>query len=280
MIKPRYISIQYLRAIAALWVACFHFGLSQGVGFDFGRIGVDIFFVISGFVMWLTLCNPETTAKTFVIHRVIRIVPLYWIMTMALAAAATIKPNLFPLDHPEFYHVIKSLLFIPHASQDSTKPLLSAGWTLNYEMFFYTLLLLTFALSKTKKIIVMTLVMGGLAGAGLVFAPDNVILKTYTSPLLLEFLAGFWLGWSNGLAKIETYMPDIRPLKFLGDASYSIYLTHGFAVPASYILFARLGLHEGIAQFFTMVAIALVIGCCSYAYIERPILSLIKPKKK
>ena len=78
-----------------------------------GQAGVDIFFVISGFIMWVTTHDRRTTPLQFLTNRIVRIVPLYWLLTLTVAAACLIAPSLFRgvVLAPE--HVVKSLFFIP-----------------------------------------------------------------------------------------------------------------------------------------------------------------------
>ena len=72
-------SIQVLRGIAAVMVVMFH-----GLGFQIGSSGVDIFFVISGFIMFHTNRNAfglTGAAILFFKRRLLRIAPLYWLCT-------------------------------------------------------------------------------------------------------------------------------------------------------------------------------------------------------
>ena len=94
------ISIQILRAFAALLVV-FHHARYQIQDFEvffhggiwpFGQAGVDIFFVISGFIMWVTTHDRRTTPLRFMTNRIVRIVPLYWLLTLAVAAACLSRP--------------------------------------------------------------------------------------------------------------------------------------------------------------------------------------------
>ena len=83
---PYLLSIQYLRAVAAMFVVIFHItALMPGMVFTFdaGQAGVDIFFVISGYVMWMT--GQGQAPGNFMMRRIIRIVPLYWAITMMAA---------------------------------------------------------------------------------------------------------------------------------------------------------------------------------------------------
>ena len=142
------ISIQILRALAALLVVFHHarYQIRDFEAFFYGGIwqsgqaGVDIFFVISGFIMWVTTHDRRTTPLQFLTNRIVRIVPLYWLLTLTVAAACLIAPSLFRgvVLAPE--HVVKSLFFIPDfypGMPTHIWPLLLPGWTLNYEMIFY-----------------------------------------------------------------------------------------------------------------------------------------------
>ena len=182
MTQPRTLtSIQYLRALAALAVAAFHTGWTHT---DIGQAGVDLFFVISGFIM-MHVSGREPSPGAFLRARAIRIVPLYWLATLLAAILAGTT---------DAGHLLASLLFLPHAGPDGRGwPVLVQGWTLNYEAFFYVAFALSLLLRAHVRLLAMTAGLGVLALAGLVLHPTDAILSTYTSPLLLEFLVGAWL---------------------------------------------------------------------------------------
>src|ERR1700712_2912253 len=96
------VQLQYLRAIAALMVVYFH-AVLQVAKLDpqydtqmhlFGETGVDIFFILSGFVMWLTTSGREISPTDFYKRRIKRIVPLYWLATLFSAAVAVVAPSI------------------------------------------------------------------------------------------------------------------------------------------------------------------------------------------
>ena len=89
------LGIQYLRGFAAFGVFAFHLGEMYDFDFSIGPAGVDIFFIISGFVMWVTTSNKEIDFTDFMKKRLQRLVPLYWIATLVTAAAALAKPAFF-----------------------------------------------------------------------------------------------------------------------------------------------------------------------------------------
>jgi exopolysaccharide production protein ExoZ len=195
----RLLSIQYLRAIAALLVVLHHARNEQAwlfnpmAGTRFGVVGVDIFFVISGFIMF-TAARHESVLE-FVRRRIIRVVPLYWLATMGFVVfCAVVLPLVSQGIRP--VHIVKSLLFIPHQSASDPGrlwPVLVPGWTLNYEMFFYAV----FAVGLVSRhvVVVASAALCALVGLGLVLQPSKTSVATvYTSPLLLEFLAGVLVG--------------------------------------------------------------------------------------
>src|SRR5215510_5466128 len=131
------VSIQALRAVAALLVFWGHAinAVTAEVAADFpplyGPFGVDIFFVISGFVMVYSserlFGRPDAPIKFFA-RRFVRIVPLYWAATAILVW--------FVVPYASTKAVLGSLLFTPRIPSEA--PLLYVGWTLIFEMFFYT----------------------------------------------------------------------------------------------------------------------------------------------
>jgi peptidoglycan/LPS O-acetylase OafA/YrhL len=107
---------------------------------DYGSWGVDVFFVISGFIMTFIVSTKERTVGTFALNRFIRIIPNYWFYTGLALIFGMIIP--YHTSSATFSSVFQSLLFIPHENPSDLLgmfPILSVGWTLNYEMLFYAL---------------------------------------------------------------------------------------------------------------------------------------------
>lgn len=192
----RFVGVQYARGAAALGVLIFHAAQRSGVDFAVGARGVDLFFVISGFIMWTVSIRRETRPAVFLIARLKRIVPLYWIATLALAIGGL--AGLFPTLRQElsWTHLIQSLLFIPHVSPGSGQiwPVLVPGWTLNLEMFFYGVFALCLFFTPRTRLAALSLSFLALVGAGLIARPSGAMAITYTNPLILEFVAGVWLA--------------------------------------------------------------------------------------
>jgi exopolysaccharide production protein ExoZ len=132
-LRVRLQSIQFLRAIAALLVLLFH--LSDG-RIVTGASGVDIFFVISGFIMGTVGVGERP--RDFIVKRAARIVPLYWLITMAMCIGALL--GVFSRFSYDIESLVKSLLFIPYYDASGhIWPLVVPGWTLNLEALFYIL---------------------------------------------------------------------------------------------------------------------------------------------
>jgi exopolysaccharide production protein ExoZ len=196
------LSVQYLRGVAAALVVLYHSIVQLekfGVDSDWAnplRNGVDIFFVISGFVMWLTTADRPMGTLEFYWHRFRRIVPLYWAITSFMLALLLAMPSAFKSSRYELWHVIKSYLFIPaqHPVKHSMEPLLFPGWTLNYEMFFYIVFGLLL-LSPSRPFRIGALV--GIFGLLVCASPwaTSPVAAFYTDSIVLEFAAGSTLGY-------------------------------------------------------------------------------------
>src|SRR6185503_2758279 len=101
------LSLQYLRAVAALGVVAFHALDRRDVhGFDIGQMGVDIFFVLSGLMMWLISARSTRTPGQFFAERLARIAPTYWMATIFVLALWMIGVKQ-GLDQPDFWHSVK-----------------------------------------------------------------------------------------------------------------------------------------------------------------------------
>ncbi|WP_245410922.1 acyltransferase family protein [Microvirga flavescens] len=203
------IHIQLLRALAALAVAFLHAqhdaaDLAARLGFTFSPLdnfpwmaGVDVFFVISGFIMVYTsrdLFAAPSGRGIFLARRIARIVPLYWMVTTLYVVAALVVPVLVHGGLPSVWAVIASYLFIPFDRPGPIQPIYSLGWTLNYEMFFYALFAFVLVLRGRVALLV-------LAGALISFTLIGRVASLpqpfafWTDPIILEFAFGIGLGW-------------------------------------------------------------------------------------
>jgi exopolysaccharide production protein ExoZ len=201
-------SLQFLRAIAAWMVVFHHYNqvffnwdtsgsiMGQGLGDLFryyGKLGVDIFFVISGFIMYYSLNKKPATSRDFLINRIVRVLPVYWFYTflllvLALFTLVEIKSQFTAAS------LFKSLFFIPHDNPSESLgfyPFLTVGWTLNFEMFFYFTLALLLAVLKNKAVFVTVFLLLGLPSISTELGVWAFgFSKILTSSYLYEFAIG------------------------------------------------------------------------------------------
>ncbi len=276
-------SIQYLRAFAVLIVVWHHAceqltKLAGGVmpAWLDGRAGVDLFFVISGFIMWTTTQARPPDPREFWRRRVIRIVPTYWLFTLLLVAVMAEAPGLFAASHLAASHVILSLLFVPHYhpfEPDRIYPLLSFGWTLNFEMFFYLVFGGALLLRERWRLAAVAGLFVLLVAAGLAHHWHNALAVTFTSPLLLEFVLGLAIGqaitggWrpraipAGALALAGLVgLAGIRHC--LGDPSEDLRVLY-WGLPAAALVAGAVGLERAIGV--ARLRLAHLLGDASYA---------------
>ena len=298
------------------------------IGDSFGGLGIDLFFVVSGFVIyWVT--RRETSFTRYLLRRIVRIVPLYWMLTFLMAASVLLAPQLFKQTVFDLSHFLQSLAFVPAINPSrpgELTPLLTPGWTLNFEFFFYLSFGLVFFLCGRSPagLHLFTALYLALVIGGEIFAPTSPAGLVYTSPKLLEFLAGIWIGvWINRNASVPgkraalafllagwlclLFEPLLfgwgaplgagmvvlgavslervwrirnRTIEFLGDASYSIYLTHVLTLGALRHGWLRVPALNGMPlepAAFMLVATVLCacVGSLTYLAVERPLLRFL-----
>ena len=335
------VSIQYLRGVAALLVV-FHHAVGQFKGVEtwfptsVGATGVDIFFVISGFVMTYTTAERPMKAWDFLSRRLLRIVPLYWILTLFTAGLLLILPKLVRESQFTIPSFLLSLFFVPHMNPGlptEISPMLKLGWTLNYEMFFYLVFSCFLGLSAVRRTLAVTVVFAALVGAVVVLGLRAPALLFYGAPIVFEFALGCAVGCLDfqgllvraprmgasvtlglgislllvGSADVKTWSRFLacgvpatlivagvvslertgavhgrdRILSFLGDASYSIYLGHLYAIILFRVVWEKLHLPtESLVSALLFVFAGVVAGGGSgamlYQFVERPLNRLAK----
>ncbi len=168
---------------------------------DYLMIGVDIFFIISGFIMMHTSRSQNTypiklkliEIKKFYLKRISRIYPVWWLLCLILLPVLLIKPEWInsSVDVPtSFWH---SLFLIPHESV----PLIMVGWTLEFEIYFYLIFGLTLLFSpKIQFLTIISLFVTMILSANFLnlFLPEAYV-NLITSPLLLYFTIGMALSF-------------------------------------------------------------------------------------
>jgi len=192
-------NIQGLRALAVLMVVMVHTGLiehkySTPVLPDlvqFGMSGVDIFFVISGFIM-MTLASSQKrsvdNAFSFLYARFLRIYPIYWFYSLLVLAVMLIHPSWVNSSSQVESDLLRSFLLLPQNGM----PLLAVGWTLVHEIFFYIGFFILLLLFRSIRMIVTAVVFWGLlvVFANMIFSFSTPFLKLIFHPLTLEFIGG------------------------------------------------------------------------------------------
>lgn len=200
--RREYKGVQLLRFFAALLVLVMHASLYASerlnpiyasIIWDPGSSGVDIFFVISGFVIAIGsqgLEHHRSGWKDFAVRRGIRIIPLYWIMTFAKIILVFAIPASALHSSFDFVHIGLSFLFLPAKAVNGTIfPYLGVGWTLNFEFLFYFLFCLALFLHRsTFKFCLFVLC--AFALLSMLRKPDWPPVSFYFDPITIEFLFG------------------------------------------------------------------------------------------
>ncbi|MBI5939882.1 MAG: acyltransferase [Caulobacterales bacterium] len=327
-------NIQALRALAAYFVVVVHLDalILLAGGPKFGNGGVDVFFVISGYIMVHVTRAGQASPGGFLLNRIARVAPLYWVLTVAVFVIAAVAPSMFKNTSADPVQLLMSLFFIPFqkAATGGPQPILFVGWTLNYEIFFYGLFALgLFARKREHGTLAVIGVLLALVAAGLVARPTATLPAFYSSPLILEFAAGMALALAlphmpetvgrlgqavvlviGALALLMlvnappwrathalVYGPpstvlvaaalllerwgrslDNRLVRLLGDASYSVYLTHVFVTIAATRLSLQMGVSGWTAAAAFLVALLGVtgLGLATHLLVEKPVTRLAR----
>ena len=202
--------VQYLRAAAALGVVLAHaIGDYKAVaGIDLlpmhylGAAGVDLFFVISGFVMVQSSSRSfgaSNATAVFLTRRWFRIAPLYWIVMAGYALLQIAQGKWHVIQAPR---VVSSALFFPMQTDDgSMAPFYGIGWTLNYEMFFYAVFALWLGVRRRLAAPGIAITICVLVVIGELF-PLIQPLQYWFNAIILDFVFGvliavaFERGWT------------------------------------------------------------------------------------
>ncbi len=283
-------NLQILRAFAALLVVFFH---CDFLNIKVGQFGVDIFFVISGFIISFVLNKSQ---ERFLSKRFIRVIPMYYLFTIGVACAWAIYPQGFNNVFVSLEAIVKSLLFIPYYIGDSG-PILSLGWTLNYEIFFYVTagVLAIFFKKPTLALLLATAVILLIICVGILNGSSNIYLRFYSYPITLEFVFGIGLfyitrRWAGFLHKKgNVFLAGILALLAF---CLMVYFDHNkiyanrvlvFGIPAFFIvLFFILSEHitnadNFLHKFFYQVGNASYVVYLCHPFVVFFIIRIIKP---
>ena len=195
-------NLQVLRAVAAYMVFLHHFSnylkpiAPWATTVGLGAAGVDIFFVISGFIMVATTMGRRTGPLDFLLKRIARLFPVYWVVTLLIVLLVIVGFRPIGVLEVQPNYVVQSLLFLPFRRGEFIEPLNSVGWTLNYEMFFYVVFAcLLIVRSEAWRIAGLAIVLVGL-GLSSLAEPDGFYARFYTRPIIVEFAFGGVLGYA------------------------------------------------------------------------------------
>lgn len=304
-------NLQTLRAIAAcLVIVCHSIGNyvtwkhlaypSEAIIWGIGKLGVGMFFVISGFIMMFMHHNDfqiKGAMTGFYLKRLVRVVPMYWLFTIIVALKIYLQGRDINISD-----LLKSLLFIPYQNSSGLwRPIHDLGWTLNLEMYFYVIFGL--ALLFNKKIGQLVLFITILFP--LIINQYYPIANFYSEPVVVYFLIGVFIFYLKNLKILKLNVKgttfflfsviliasiyslnvatdfftvvlvillpllavictsSIQPHKTItniGNASYSLYLVHPLVIGALLSVFKKLPVPPHYLGLLAYVMVSLLIS--------------------
>jgi exopolysaccharide production protein ExoZ len=233
-------NLQALRIYAALPVILYHTGFTLPAMRPIGIFGVHLFFLLSGYIM-ASICDNDTRA--FVRRRLIRIIPLYWTLTLFLYAAAWKFPHLMNATRAVPSELLKSLFFVPFVKSNGLyQPILFVGWTVNYEMFFYMMLSIAVLINKRRAALLGTAIMLTVMTTCSLFAATSAIARFYSDPVLFECILGLAAYYCVRSAS-RRMTPATKPVLLILAVAALILLPaiEGFGLLGSWPLVLRFG---------------------------------------
>lgn len=290
-------NLQYLRGIAALLVTVGHTlqlfaekispidSAILNVFAQCGAVGVDIFFVISGFIMFYIsppdTIGPRATGQ-FWLRRLIRVMPLYWVMTTIVLCFYLTGIPRSEIDLG-FDYIVRSYLLLPVESlRGIIEPIMPVGWTLMYEMYFYFCFGLLLLVPGRMRVAAISIGMLLLVSLGLLtpgWKDGNVFFAVYSSPLLLEFLFGVWIAraYQSGL-RIPTALGwalMVVGFLILLPSFDGVELTRSLisGIPAAAIVLGAVMLHKNQRPDARVIGPLKTLGDVSYSlYLGHPVM--------
>lgn len=280
--KPQLHSLQLVRALAATAVIICHMRLQ---GTTFGQSGVDLFFVLSGYVIAMVTQGGPGPRK-FILDRLTRLVPLYWVVTIALYVILLVKPDYAHSAMADPVWLTKSLLFIPFFKMPGLlQPLLGLGWTLNYEMLFYALVGLVLCWRRRNVMLPVTGLLLLAYGMGSILPPDGVLGTFLFRGQIFEFALGmlaFHLQSRPSFQRVPVGLAVLVVPAALGVMAWTeldspqwemLWEAHvlpnwtwvGTGVPAMFVVLAMRRLEPWIARGGMLTRVGVLLGDASYA---------------
>lgn len=306
------LSIQYMRAIAAITVVIFHISQKTERYADysldwslFANVGVDIFFIISGYIIMYISSVKETNIKSFLKARVIRVMPIYWLLTLVSLFVYLYNSNLVNSSAAETA-IWSSFILLP----GNGTFLVLVGWTLTYEFFFYIIFSTSLLIKSEYKYYIPIFLITILVLYGILFDCESFVCNQR----LLEFVFGIilyktrnrynfnkffllllfilsiilFINFNTKIIIIDNGIPALLfffvminnenifqkykksyvsiLIEKLGESSYSLYLTHIFTMGISIIILNKIN-NEFVLEFPNTFAFVLLILSIIVGYI-------------
>ena len=275
-------SLQAVRAIAAIFVLLYHVSgtfqaqFSYPLGFNvfsFGIAGVDIFFVLSGFIIYYTSSNNiNLTTKEFLLKRFIRIFPIYWVLfavTLGLifcqklffSAAASISNTTRIIENGGLTSLLKSFFLIPNDFRT-----IYLSWTLSFEIVFYLLFGLFFFRNSRLFMTILTIWVGLCYANAFLIHIDFLNhlahnpFKAFLNPIVAEFFLGCLVA-----ILILKYPPKYPVIAFFIGMVFFLFsalkVTYSFSiadeivfffgVPSAFIIYGIANIKSSVPKFLT-----------------------------
>jgi len=271
-------NLHVLRVIAALGVVYYHITSEAGLDLEanIGSRGVDVFFVISGFIIaYIGSKKPDQ----FLVRRVVRVVPFYWAATLFVFAIVLVKPGLLHTTQADWKQLGASLAFIPRMPPHGEQfPTLVLGWSLNFEMFFYLWFALALQIDQKRSPMICAVLIAVYCAVIHLAGIDNAILTFWARPIVLEFgfgIAVFYLFSIDALKppRAVLLLLVVASLAFIGYGEYrwfDYYRVLVAGVP-SFVLVLSALLIEKHYGFTTNNKLIFLVGEASYiVYLIHP----------
>jgi peptidoglycan/LPS O-acetylase OafA/YrhL len=242
-------SIQFLRAYASVYVLVTHvfqhLGISMPGGYFLaGAYGVDLFFIISGFLIYLTTREHDSW-KSFGIKRFFRIYPLYWFSFLIFSAFYILQQD-FILNSIQ---IIQNIIMIPWDDELTTRSLLvNVAWSTVYEVYFYVVFTVLLILKLNKKTIIPLLLLifavakaitvlnlFGLNENGIVKFITSVAGRTHIIPFIIGILIAMMYQNKNIIQDIKKYQKLGRILFVVLNIMYLVITISQYAQYKSYL---------------------------------------------
>jgi peptidoglycan/LPS O-acetylase OafA/YrhL len=248
-------SVQLLRFMAAAFVVVSHIRRDYQLT-PFGDFGVDVFFVISGFIIYYV---TRGDTDHFFTRRLIRIVPLYWLGTLLLASIALLAPSVLRDVQFDGPRVLASLFFFPYwTPEHSFHPILLLGWTLNYEILFYFVFFIAMRISHRHRFLVCSALLVSLALSHSLASPGSAYFF-WSGPYVIEFIYGMAIGIVVERTRFISVarMPLVITVLALAAYCFLLYPTTGYfdaesirfvviGIPSALLVLAVLGCEQSI----------------------------------